>query len=80
MALLSELYPLQTGPIGATGPIGSTGPAGATGPQGNIGLTGATGPIPEGLFYATGDQVISGEKTFLADSFIFSGADVQFIQ
>jgi hypothetical protein len=52
---------------------------GATGPQG-IGVTGATGPIPPGLFYATGDQVISGEKTFLADSFVFSGANVQFIE
>jgi hypothetical protein len=79
MALLSEIYPLQTGPSGATGPVGSTGPVGATGPQGIIGITGATGPIPEGLFYATGDQIISGEKTFLADSFVFSGADVQFI-
>jgi hypothetical protein len=79
MALLSEIYPLQTGPSGATGPVGATGPLGATGPQG-IGITGATGPIPTGLFYATGDQVISGEKTFLADSFIFSGADVQFIE
>ena len=80
MALLSEIYPLQTGPSGATGPVGSTGPIGATGPQGNIGVTGATGPIPEGLFYATGDQVISGEKTFLADNFVFSGANVQFIE
>ena len=79
MALLSEIYPLQTGPSGATGPVGATGPLGATGPQG-IGVTGATGPIPPGLFYATGDQVISGEKTFLADSFIFSGANVQFIE
>ena len=79
MALLSEIYPLQTGPSGATGPVGATGPLGATGPQG-IGVTGATGPIPPGLFYATGDQVISGEKTFLADSFVFSGANVQFIE
>jgi len=54
MALLSEIYPLQTGPVGATGLQGATG-AGATGATGNTGGQGATGATGN-----TGEQGATG--------------------
>jgi hypothetical protein len=67
-----------TGATGATGPIGLVGSVGSTGATGigTAGSTGATGPIPNNVVYVTGQQVISGSKTFFADSYIFSGADL----
>jgi len=61
------------GATGATGTAGNNGSDGATGATGNIG---ATGPIPNNVVYVTGQQNISGSKTFYADRYIFSGADV----
>lgn len=73
-----------TGPTGEQGSTGATGvgSTGATGLQGTTGATGATGPIgstgpiPNNVVYVTGQQVISGSKTFYADRYIFSGADL----
>jgi hypothetical protein len=64
---------LQGDPGGATG---ATGPIGGQGSTGATGQIGSTGPIPNNVVYVTGQQVISGSKTFYADSYIFSGADV----
>jgi collagen type VII alpha len=67
-----------TGQTGATGigSTGATGPAGINGSTGATGISGPTGPVPTNVVYVTGNQVISGAKTFYADRYIFSGVDV----
>ena len=65
-----------TGLQGIAGINGSTGATGSNGATGATGANGATGPIPNNVIYVTGQQVISGSKTFYADRYIFSGADV----
>lgn len=51
---------------------------GAQGEPGATGPIGATGPEPTNVVYISGQQQISGAKTFYADNYIFSGADVIF--
>jgi hypothetical protein len=65
-----------TGPTGEQGATGLTGATGLNGSTGATGPDGATGPIPNNVVYVTGQQVISGSKTFYADRYIFSGADL----
>jgi len=42
-------------------------------------LSGEAAQLPETIVYTTGDQTISGEKTFSASLFVFSGANVVFV-
>jgi hypothetical protein len=65
-----------TGATGAQGTAGIQGPTGSAGSTGATGFNGATGPIPNNVVYVTGQQVISGSKTFYADRYIFSGANL----
>lgn len=41
-------------------------------------LSGEAAQLPETIVYTTGDQVISGNKDFYADEYLFSGAQVIF--
>jgi hypothetical protein len=43
-------------------------------------LSGEAAKLPETIVYTTGNQIISGSKTFYADRYIFSGANVLFIE
>ena len=42
-------------------------------------LSGEAASLPDTIVYTTGDQTISGEKTFSASLFVFSGANVVFV-
>jgi len=56
-----------TGPVGATGAKGAIGPTGPTGPRGATGARGATGPqgpCPGSTLNTSGNQTISGTKSF----------------
>jgi hypothetical protein len=43
-------------------------------------LSGEAARLPDTIVYTTGSQIISGSKTFYADNYIFSGANVIFVQ
>jgi hypothetical protein len=43
-------------------------------------LSGEAARLPDTIVYTTGAQTISGSKTFYADNYIFSGANVIFVQ
>jgi hypothetical protein len=61
-----------TGPIGATGATGFIGATGATGFTGSTGPIGATGAPPPNIVYVTGNQIITGQKTFI-ETIVLSG-------
>jgi hypothetical protein len=70
------------GPSGATGPSGAVGPSGATGPSGAVGPSGATGlaaSLPTTIVYTTGDQTISGTKTFIQNTTFGDSAQGDFL-
>jgi hypothetical protein len=72
------------GPSGATGPSGAVGPSGATGPSGAVGPSGATGPNGSitginNIVYTTGNQTISGTKTFIQDTTFGDSAQGDFL-
>jgi hypothetical protein len=43
-------------------------------------LSGEAARLPDTIVYTSGSQIISGSKTFYADNYIFSGANVIFVQ
>jgi hypothetical protein len=69
---------------GPQGPAGIQGPGGATGPSGAVGPSGATGPNGSitginNIVYTTGNQTISGTKTFIQDTTFGDSAQGDFL-